>query len=546
MHTTINWTSPITWLIALALLLLLIGQLWLLSRNQVLSSGRKRVRIGLNLLLWLVLVAYFLQFQWPVAKPATHALMVGNEVPSTFARHLKDSLHIQDSFTSRNFKAQYDSVTLVGQQFPTETLTQLSNAALQWIPYNQPDQLQEISWKEMVRQGEMQRVTGQIQSSKDQLLRLKFGNKTLDSVALHQGANRFVFQFPSFTRGQSQADMVLGSIRLDTLRFFTRPTKPLTVQFLLNNPDFESKTLATWLGKQGHIVQVSTTLSKAISSNASLNKAGKSALKTTPDLIITEPANAANAIVRKAIAEGKAVLFINLTSPETDARLVNQVTGSHWQVRKASNELTIPVGNGLTALPYHFADNLNQFAVSGYPVAVQQTAGRVGLSLLSETYPLSLSGDSLTYNKLWTSVLARLSNADQNAVQIAAPVYKSLEQEIYINNPSSRLPAIRIGQDTLPLTYSSINDRSAVGTISFGKSGWQRIQDTLMMYVNDIRQDDPIAGRAMVSRFMLAHSQAQLADTHPDRAATTQLPDWAWLLLVIACFTALWVEPKLA
>ncbi|WP_420150601.1 hypothetical protein [Spirosoma sp.] len=542
MQTTVNWTNSINWVIAVTLLIVLIGQLWLIARNQSLTNGRKWIRVGLNVMLCLVLTGYFLQIQWPVAKPATHALLIADNVPSAFTNRLKDSLSIRESFTSRNFKPEYDSVTLVGQNFPVELLTQLSNARLQWIPYSGPDQLQDIRWKSMVRQGEMQHVTGRIASSKEQLLRLRFGNKTLDSSMLQKGENSFNLRFPAFTQGQSQVELVLEPNTLDTVRFFARRTQPLSVQFLLNSPDFESKTLADWLGKHGHSVQLSATLSKDISSNVSINKSAKSTGKIAPDLIVTEPTNANNVAVRKAVADGKGVLFINLTNPETDCRSINQGTGSSWQVRKTSNEATVPVGTNLTALPYRFADNLNQFMVPGYPIAVQQTNGRVGVSLLSETYPLSLSGDSATYNRVWMAVLARLSQADKNTIQTEAPIYQGIQQTIYINNPSSRYQTIRVGNDKLALTYSALNDRLAKGTSSFRESGWQTMQDSLAIYVEE--STAPLRTNHIVRQFMLAHQNLDVLEA-ADRKAIAKLPEWGWLLLFVICFTALWIEPKL-
>lgn len=542
MHTNVNWTEPINWLIAITLLIVLIGQFWLIFRNRSLANGRKWLRVGLNFLLWLALIGYFLQLYWTIPQPATHALLVADNVPPTVVRRVKDSLRIQENFSSRNFKPDYDSVTLVGQNFPIETLTQLSNANLQWVPYNQPDHLQTIRWKGIVQQGEMQHVTGRILSSKNQTLRLRFGNQTLDSVALLKGNNSFALRFPVFAQGRSQIDVALGNTPLDTLHFFTRKTEPLTVQFLLNSPDFESKTLADWLGKHGHTVQLTATLSKQISSNVSINKPGKSPKKTAPDLIITEPANANNVAVRKAITDGKSVLFINLANPETDLRRINQALGSRWQVRKITNEVTVPVGNGLTALPYRFADNLSQFVVPGYPIAVQQASGRVGVSLLSETYPLSLSGDSVTYNRIWMAVLARLSPANQNTVEVEAPVYSGLRQAISVNNPASRLSRMRVGNDTLPLTYSPINERLAKSTSSFSQAGWQPVQDSLWLYVED--SGDPLRNSTVVNQFVQAHAQYQSIAEHTNRSTTAKLPDLAWLLLMIACFTALWLEPK--
>jgi hypothetical protein len=47
----------------------------------------------------------------------------------------------------------------------------------------------------------------------------------------------------------------------------------------------------------------------------------------------------------------------------------------------------------------------------GYPVAIQKTATKIGLSLISETFPLKLSGDSAAYERIWTSILTQLQPA---------------------------------------------------------------------------------------------------------------------------------------
>ncbi len=544
MHTSINWSEPVNWVIGFILLLTLIGQIWLIVRNSSLSTTRRWLRGGLNVLLWLVVVGYFLQVRWPTVRSGNHALLVGNEVPAAFLRQVKDSLHIRDSFTTKNAKAVYDSMTLVGQDFPMETLTQLSNTNVQWVPYNEPDQLQTINWKGIMRQGEVQRVTGRIRSSEKQLLRLKYGSQTLDSATLHKGDNSFTLRFPAFTRGRSQAELMLGRAMLDTIRFFSYPATPLTIQFLMNGPDFESKTLADWLGKQGHRVQLSTTLSKNISSALTINKTAKST-NTVPDLVITEPANASNGVVRKAISDGRSVLFINLSNPDTDCRTINQGTGSRWQVRKISNDPTVPAGNGLTALPYRFAEALNQFAVSGFPVAVQRTAGRVGVSLLGETFPLSLSGDTVAYNRIWTAVMARLSGSEKNNVLVDAPAFSGLKDEISVNNVVNRSATMRVGRDTFPLDYSPFNKRSATGAFLSSQLGWQPVEDSLALYLTSAKGSSPTANRQIVSRFIQAHLSSQRIASPSDRQTIEKVPDWVWLTLFLVCFTALWVEPKI-
>ena len=549
MQLTLDWATPLTGLCLLALVVLLAVQGWLIGRNTALSRTRKRVRLGLNLLLWLVLLGYVLQPRWPIAEPATQVLLVGDEVPTSFARHLQDSLGIPERLTSRTLSGTYDSVTIVGTQFPAPLLARLSSSALRHIPYPAPDELVRLHWNGILRQGELQRVTGLVNVATPQRLRLRYGNITLDSINLTAGTHPFALQFPAFLRGKNQVELRLGDKTLDTVRFFSRPTEPLTVHFLLNSPDIESKTLANWLGRQGHTVTVSATLSKALSSSVSINQSATTRART-PDLLITEPANAGNAQIRKAVADGRAVLFINLTNPEVDSRTINQAVGSRWQARRVTNAPLVPVSNGLTALPYRFVDYLNQFSVTGFPVFVQQTAGRVqpgrvGVSLLSETFPLALSGDSTTYARLWTAVLARLSGAETNEVQVDAPLIQGLNQPITINNPTRRLTTLRVGADTLRLIPSPLNQLSASGHGLFPAAGWQLVQDTLALYVEASQPAKPLVSRARLDRFLLAHQQFGPSATASTPSPTTQIPDWVWFALILLCFTALWLEPKL-
>jgi hypothetical protein len=549
MQLTLNWTDPLTWTILLALVILLVVQGWLIGRNTLLTPSRKLVRVVLNGLLWLTLLAYVLQPRWPVAKPDTQVLLVGDEVPTSIARRVQDSLQLSNRFTSRTLTGTYDSVTLVGNQFPVATLARLSASTLRQLPYVPSDGLARLHWKGVLRQGELQRVTGLINASKPQLLRLRYGNKTLDSLKLLAGTQSFALQFPTFTRGRSGGELVLGTTVLDTLRFFSRPTAPLTVHFLLNSPDIESKTLANWLGRQGHTVMVSATLSRDIASSVNINRSTAKAANAAPDLIITEPGSAGNPQIRKAVGDGRAVLFINLTTPDVDTRTINQAVGSRWQARRISTDPQVPVSHGLTALPYRFADNLNQFAVAGFPVFVQQAgpiAGRVAVSLLSETYPLALSGDSLAYARLWTAVLARLSKPEKNEVQVDAPLIQGLDQTVLVNNPTRRLPTLRIGTDTLRLTNSPLNDQSATGRGLFPTAGWQSVQDSLALYVETARPDHSLVSQALTDRFVLAHQQFQATTTAATSPPATQLPEWVWFALILFCFTALWLEPKLA
>ena len=544
MQINANLTDPFFWLIAAALLALLIVQGWFVFRNETLSAGRKALRAALKGLLWLVLVGFVLQISWSVDRPATHALLVGGDVPAAYARTVQDSLGIRERFTTQTLNRIYDSITLVGQDFPVEVLTRLSQSAVRWVPYDQIGQLSELRWKGIVRQGEMQQVTGQIRSESKQLLRLRYGTLTLDSLMLNQGDNGFALQFPVVGRGRIQTELFVGKQPLDTVRFYSRPVAPLLIRFVLDNPDFESKTLADWLSKQGHSVQVSTTLATNVRSRVDINPSPK-ATNRKPDVVITDPTNAANAVVRDAIADRKAVLFINLSNPSTDVTGINEALKTRWQIRRVSSQETIPAGNGLTAHPYQFRNALNQFAVPGYPAAVQQGAGRVGMSLLNETFPLSLRGDSVAYSRIWYAIMARLQPSEKNTVLVDAPIFSNLSGKVLVNNSAVSNAMLRLRTDTVKLIQSPLNRQSAEATVRVKQAGWQPVQDSLAVYIES-GTGNPVAARWVVSQILLAHSKYQTARVGMGRQSSEKVPNWAWLTLFLICLTALWIEPKLA
>lgn len=535
-------TTPFDWLAVLLLGFVLAVQVWGLSRRTTLSANRKRLRIALNGLLWLTLLAFVLQPVWKKPLTVRQALVVGAGVPIAVAKRVQDSLGLEERVTVPTFKSEFEAVTLLGQDFPTPFLSRLSGTALRWVPYHTPDQVEEIQWKGLLRQGELQTVRGRLFSSEKNVLKLRYANRTLDSLNLREGLTNFELTFPTFSRGRTATELVLGERLLDTLRFFTRPTEPRRYQFLLDNPDFESKTLADWLGQAGHSVELLTTVSRNVSSRVQLNRGGK------PDVLLTTPGNAANPAVKRAVVEGKAVLFFNLSNPEAESRTIDRALGTRWRLRKVSNEAVVPVGKNLTALPYAFVPALRQFPVAGYPVAVQRGSGPVGLSLLSETFPLKLSGDSLAYQRVWQAILAPLQPATHPNAAVDSPVFSSLGATLRLNDWAGRPTFVRAGDDTVALRTSPLNGRSAEGDFRFGREGWQAVQDSLGVYVEDERGFASVRQSRLLSQFLKAHAEGGGAVAGPrlaGRFVEWAVPDWVWFGLMLLCLTALWVEPKL-
>ncbi|GAB3253911.1 hypothetical protein GCM10027347_13970 [Larkinella harenae] len=537
-----------SWFVLACLVGLMVLQVLLIIRNQQITVFRKGLRVVLNGWLWLVLVGYFLDVDWTVSESGKTVLLADQTVPADYLNGLKSSLNIQravrvDAFKEPAFRAQLvegkiDSILLVGAVFSPDILGQLSRQGVHLIPYYPPDQVQQIRWKAVLRQGEMQTVRGSIELAQKQTLTVRFGNQTLDSLELEKGYREFNLQFPVLAQGRTEVELLLGQKPLDTLRFFTRKPAPVSYQFILDSPDFESKTLANWLGKRGHSVEVTSAISKDIRNRIQINRPAPA------DVIVTDPIHAGHAAVKKAVAQGKPVFFMNGTEPETDSKAINRALGTRWSVKKISNEATVSVGQGIQALPYQFREAANHFPVAGYPVAVQQIGALVGYSLLGDTFPLELSGDSVAYNRVWTAVFAQLLPSSRNTIQLDAPVFSGLQARLYFNNWVDKPAMVQVGTDTARLNYSALNGLSAEAFWLPSRAGWQALPDSVAIYVNDADQT-PVFGSEQLRAYVRARSQENRSPkTGPERESTAKIPDGIWLLLFLGGLTALWIEPK--
>ena len=174
----------------------------------------------------------------------------------------------------------------------------------------------------------------------------------------------------------------------------------------------------------------------------------------------------------------------------------------------------------------------------------EKNIGKIGVSLLNETFPLKLSGDSLTYGKLWTSVFQQLNPSFQDNIEVAAPIFQDTKATIYLNNRSISAKDLKIANDTIEVENSAINSLSSETNFVFRKTGWQILQDSLEVYVEG---NPTILWKCkQINEFLGVNSKnnAQNKGTL-SQVLTAKLPDWAWFLIILLCLTAVWIEPKL-
>jgi hypothetical protein len=542
-HTDFNWTGPLNLLLMLAALAMLALQCGLLyTRHR--KSGRLGIRSILNGLLWLSVMAWILDPYFKSKAGTKVGLLIAGNVPSEVAGRIRDSLAGAEVIRADEIANRpVDTLVLAGQVFDDKvfaSIRQMKNLpGLHWKPYFAPGELRDLHWKGILRKGEMQRIEGSIQTAGQKTLHVRYAGRMLDSVALNAGSNSFRLTFPAFSEGRTTTTLDLDGQTIDTVRFFTQPGQKLTIRFLLDNPDFETRNLATWLGKQGHAVLYDAALSKNIRSKLNINRAAE------PDMIVTSAPNAGDAVISKAVNAGKSVLFLQLGDPVAGLRSINNALGTRFQVTKISNDESVPASASLTAQPFRFEAKAFQTQAPHYPVATEKTTGKIAVSLLNETFPMQLSGDSIGYGKVWNEILAYARPAQASVIEWGAPVFQYVPVTMHLNNFQAIPRFLITGQDTISTIISALNDRSAAATFLPVQNGWVPLHDSLNteLYVQNYPS---LRYAARMQHFIQSTQKTNAAtDGKHDSFSTKKLPGWAWFTWLMLCLAALWIEPKL-
>lgn len=496
----------------------------------------------LNLALWLSIVILIFPPSWQIKESNKHIGIVSENLPQFFLEKIKDRLKIDALVSKKEFaqteKAIQNStkkITLIGNDFSQEFLSNLIGKNLSYEPYQEPNFPIDLDWKAILRQNENQEILGKIELKKDQILKVKFGNTTLDSIKLQKGKSKFKLSFPSFSVGQTTVELFLNESLIQKINYYSRKPKPRKIVMLLENPDFESKTLADWLAKNGNTVEVITELTKNTIQKIDLNK---DLTSEDFDILISSPKYAVSAIAKEAIAKNKSLLFINFSDPNSQIQKINKTLGTVFTTKRISNESEIKLINEISAFPYQFEKNISQKQLLQLPIIVNHN--HIGISLLNETYPLALSGDSLNYRKIWGGILRMLIPIEKENLTLNAPVFIDQKIDFYINNFENPINKIAISGDTISLSNAPLNMYSKNGSYIFRKNGWQPFLDSLAIYV----EEKPIPFQN-INQILDFVKQNKITFQTINQNMMYRLPTWFIFGLIISILALLWIEPKI-
>ena len=522
-------------LIALLIILLALQLYWIFRLK---NQKRKYTKLIINVLLWLSFVLLIFPPKTQNTRNLDKVGINDGQISDQFLEKIKDSLELETVISPNKYEKEFQErnlqIHLLGQKFTPEFLTQLSGKNVQFYPEFKKDEIQNLSWRGVLFQNETQEINGLIDLEKSSIIRLKFGSQTLDSVKLEKGIQTFSLSFPSFSVGKTNVNLNLNDKLIREIKYYSRPTPKLKILVLAENPDFETKMLSEWLGKNGHTVDVETAVSKNTQSKTNINQTKTNAY----NLVFATPGRLGNPNCSKTLKAGGGVFVYNIN--EKDISAINKSFGEGFALQRISVESESKLSNDLIALPFVFRENKSQQKLSKWPIAVSQK--RVGVSLISETYPLLLSGDSITYRNIWGSVLQFLQPVQKNNIEIKAPILQNQFTTLRFNNFEKAQEIFKTKSDTIYTKISPINEYTSIGKYVFRKPNWQTINDSLEVYVNEVSTADHYF--LQTKNILNSYNTFQNREQSERNNDSEILPDWLRLLISLALFIVVWIEAK--
>ncbi|TVZ53350.1 hypothetical protein OD90_2556 [Dokdonia sp. Hel_I_53] len=215
----------------------------------------------------------------------------------------------------------------------------------------------------------------------------------------------------------------LGKVqRIDPLPIIVSKKEVLNILMLQTFPTFESKYLKNYLTADGHRILSRVALTKGKYKFESLNRAKGTIYGLTKsnlenfDLIIMDIASyrqlsrSSNGALVSSLQDGLGMFIYS------DGNQINTLSSFGFKFKRASQQvLTLPQYPAVTipSIPYKFIDtpmhepilSTNSKNITAYSL---QGNGKVGTSLLTDTYQLQLRGNAAVYNYIWATTLKAL------------------------------------------------------------------------------------------------------------------------------------------
>ncbi|NVN19458.1 hypothetical protein GUA46_14000 [Muricauda sp. HICW] len=403
------------------------------------------------------------------------------------------------------------------------------------------------------------------------------GGNPLDSIPLEETESQLIQlsaepkasgQFVYHLMEQDQDGQVVSN---EPIPIQVKEGRPLKILMVNTFPTFETKYLKNFLTEKGHEVLARTQLTKGKYKFEYFNGASGTIYGFTSenlkdyDLLIidTDSYTGLGRTSKEAMEEISASegLGIFIQADEGLFRL----SESQSPFRFNKDYVTeIALGQPMQTLPkypYAFQENLrtqeillDYVTVASY-IPVQK--GKVGTTLLQNTYQLLLDGQEALYTRIWTKILNNITRKQETVLE-----WKSLTQIPRLDEPfefelQTLLTDVEITTEEgarIPLLQDILIPGKFTGTVYPRKTGWNQLQvanDSISPWFYFVYDDGQLQNIHQTQLRNANYQKFGSSSTFDDSKSVSKkelqtiTPIWLYFILLLS-LGWLWLEPKLS
>ena len=467
-------------------------------------------------------------------------------------------------------------VFVLGQGLKSFDLWQLEKVSVQLLNGTKPSGISRLTYTQKNTVGNDFVVAGEYHKASKgrQLVLTGPGDTPLDSVQLEVIPNQmFNLKTTHLVEGKFiytliEKDSVGNQLSSLPLAVTIKAKNKLHILIINQFPSFETKYLKNFLAESGHIVKVRSQVSKGRYKYEYFNTQQKSSIDFTRktlneiDLVIIDASSLGKASksmlqgLRTAMAEQGLGVFIQAD----EAMYGKNLPLLEFSFLKQADEAIILENDpkvSLTKYPFIFKNEtfLEPVQQSNFGIITaykRAGAGRIGTTVLQNTYELLLEGKTQVYQSLWSPIISGISK--RKAMET---VWKQVEMMSYPDAPfhfeintAQENPLVK-SQDgfSIPLARDRELRELWRGTTYPRKPGWNQLimnqdsTDVFDFYVLDSMQWTSLDAHQTINKnkryFNRELSSAQMM------TFLKPIQPWWFFIAFLLAMSFLWLEPKL-
>ncbi|GAA4272463.1 hypothetical protein U6A24_10050 [Aquimarina gracilis] len=560
---------------------LLLWGVFIWKESSEYGSYRFWIKVIVSLLAIVSLMAIVLQPAISSSRKSTKAILLTNgynksQLDSLKKVHKKIKV-LTYEVNNLSFENEVDSIFLLGYGVEPFDFEHFKNQSGYYIPENLPSGIVQFDYNHQNFVGKSIMFHGVYSNPKkgNRLLLEDPGGVTVDSLVLTSEVRReFLLKAKLNIKGNHtfyiiEKDSLGEVLSKDPVPVVVEEAKFLKILMLNNFPTFETKYLKNYLTSLGHEIIVKSKLTKGRYKfeyfNTEKSRIGALTEKKLKDfdLVVIDAFSLRN-LGRKSFLALENSVKVNglgvLIQPDNNFFSTSNNIGDFVFVRDKNNEVTLKdlpkkkvtkntflFKNEFEILPIH--KNIDKEIISAYR---RVGNGRVGATILENTYELLLQGDSVMYKQLWSGVIEKLGNREIKTSQ-----WQSNGAVVQVDRPfdfslrtSIEKPIVKTSNEYSISLRQDINLKNVwYGTTYPIEQGWHKLW---------VEQDSTATFNYLVTDSLYWKSQKHYKNieeniryfnTSSIKAQVNQPLQpintlWFYLLFLM-CSGFLWLEPKM-